>query len=304
MRQERIVELSIGFIGLGEAGSAIARGLVDAGAGTVRAYDIAVESPARRRELESRAESAGVVLCPGLAALAGQSRILMCTVVGSVAVDVAESVCPFLTPDHVYLDLNSVSPEKKRRIAAVIGAAGGRFIEAAVMTNVPKFGHRVPMLLCGDAAPELIGKLAPLGMVLEDFGAEIGRASAAKMFRSLVVKGMEALLLEATMAAARYDVAKEVLDYVTMGYAGLDWNALADNLLTRTALHGTRRAHELLEVAETLEDMGIEPLMASAGAERIRRAADAGLEARFRERPPENYLQVVKAIDAAGTANR
>jgi 3-hydroxyisobutyrate dehydrogenase-like beta-hydroxyacid dehydrogenase len=304
MRQERIVELSIGFIGLGEAGSAIARGLVDAGAGTVRAYDIAVESPARRRELESRAESAGVVLCPGLAALAGQSRILMCTVVGSVAVDVAESVCPFLTPDHVYLDLNSVSPEKKRRIAAVIGAAGGRFIEAAVMTNVPKFGHRVPMLLCGDAAPELIGKLAPLGMVLEDFGAEIGRASAAKMFRSLVVKGMEALLLEATMAAARYDVAKEVLDYVTMGYAGLDWNALADNLLTRTALHGTRRAHELLEVAETLEDMGIEPLMASAGAERIRRAADAGLEARFRERPPENYLQVVKAIEAAGTANR
>lgn len=298
------MELSIGFIGLGEAGSAIARGLVDAGAGTVRAYDIAVESPARRRELESRAESAGVVLCPGLAALAGQSRILMCTVVGSVAVDVAESVCPFLTPDHVYLDLNSVSPEKKRRIAAVIGAAGGRFIEAAVMTNVPKFGHRVPMLLCGDAAPELIGKLAPLGMVLEDFGAEIGRASAAKMFRSLVVKGMEALLLEATMAAARYDVAKEVLDYVTMGYAGLDWNALADNLLTRTALHGTRRAHELLEVAETLEDMGIEPLMASAGAERIRRAADAGLEARFRERPPENYLQVVKAIEAAGTANR
>lgn len=298
------MELSIGFIGLGEAGSAIARGLVDAGAGTVRAYDIAVESPARRRELESRAKSAGVVLCPGLEALAGESRILMCTVVGSVAVDVAASICPFLTPNHVYLDLNSVSPEKKRRIAAVIGAAGAGFVEAAIMTNVPKFGHRVPMLLCGDAASELIGKLAPLGMVLEDFGAEIGRASAAKMFRSLVVKGMEALLLEATMAAARYDVAREVLDYVTMGYAGLDWNALADNLLTRTALHGTRRAHELVEVAETLEDMGIEPLMASAGAERIRRAADAGLEARFREHPPENYLQVVKAIESAGTANR
>lgn len=297
------MELRIGFIGLGEAGTAIARGLVEAGAGAVHAYDVAVETPARRRELESRAESAGVVLSPDLEALAGESRILMCTVVGSVAVDVAESVCPFLTPDHVYLDLNSVSPQKKRRIAAVIEAAGARFVEAAVMTNVPKFGHCVPMLLCGEAAPELIGKLAPLGMVLEDFGAEIGRASAAKMFRSLVVKGMEALLLEATMAASRFDVAKEVLDYVTMGYAGLDWNALADNLLTRTALHGTRRAHELEEVAETLEDMGIDPLMARAGAERIRRAAAAGLEAHFRAHPPENYLQVVKAIESAGTEN-
>lgn len=296
------MEVRIGFIGLGEAGTAIAGGLVATGAGTVRAYDIAMDDPARRRALEERADSAGVALCPSPKSLADASTTLISAVTGSTALPAAAAVSPFLGPDHVYLDLNSVSPENKRRIAAVIETTGARFVEAAVMTNVPKFGHRVPMLLCGEAAPELINTLTPFGMDLEDFGGEIGRASATKMFRSLVVKGMEALLIECALAASRYGVAARVLDYVTKGYGGLDWNSLADNLLTRTALHGTRRAHELEEVADTLRETGIDPLMASAGAERIRRAAAAGLEVRFRGRPPDNYHQVITAIESAGTA--
>lgn len=297
------MDANIGFIGFGEAGAAIAGGLVDAGAGTVRAYDIATEDPALRGDVQSRADSAGVSLSAGLQDLAAASQILVSAVTGAVAGDVAISVSPFLKPEHTYLDLNSVSPGKKRHIAGLVEATGARFVEAAVMTNVPKFGHRVPMLLCGESAPDLIAMLAPLGMELEYFGEQIGRASATKMFRSLVVKGMEALLLECALASSRYSVTEKVLDYVSMGYAGLDWNALADNLLTRTALHGTRRAHELEEAAETLREMGIEPLMANAGAERLNRAAAAGLEARFRNRPPENYHQVIEALESTGVDN-
>lgn len=297
------MDANIGFIGFGEAGAAIAGGLVDAGAGTVRAYDIATEDPALRGDVQSRADSAGVSLSASLQDLAAASQILVSAVTGAVAGDVAISVSPFLKPEHTYLDLNSVSPGKKRHIAGLVEATGARFVEAAVMTNVPKFGHRVPMLLCGESAPDLIAMLAPLGMELEYFGEQIGRASATKMFRSLVVKGMEALLLECALASSRYSVTEKVLDYVSMGYAGLDWNALADNLLTRTALHGTRRAHELEEAAETLREMGIEPLMANAGAERLNRAAAAGLEARFRNRPPENYHQVIEALESTGVDN-
>lgn len=295
------METKIGFIGLGEAGTVIAKGLVAEGGGPLTAYDIALEDPATRPDLENRAARAGVALCPDLRSLADCCNVLVSAVVGAVAVDVARRASAHLGPEHFYLDLNSVSPETKRQIGAVVEASGARFVEAAVMTNVPRAGHGVPMLLCGDAAPQLISMLAPLGMNLTDFGREIGRASAAKMFRSLVVKGLEALLLECVMSASRYGVAREVLEYVGSGYPGLDWNALADNLLTRTALHGTRRAHELDEVADTLKAMGIEPFMARAGAARLKQAAGTGIEERFAKAPPSGYAEVVAAIEAAGS---
>ncbi len=59
------------------------------------------------------------------------------------------------------------------------------------------------MLLCGEAASEVIERLGPFGMDLEDFGPEIGRASAAKMFRSVISKGLEALLLKCALGAGR-----------------------------------------------------------------------------------------------------
>jgi 3-hydroxyisobutyrate dehydrogenase-like beta-hydroxyacid dehydrogenase len=295
------VNVVIGFIGLGEAGTVIAKGLRESGAPRVLAYDVALENDEARVALERRAADAGVELRANLQSLVEESDTVISAVVCSEAVAAAEAAAPHLRADHLYVDLNSVSPDTKRHIAAVVTDAGARFVEAAVMANVPRLGHGVPMLLCGEAVADVIETLAPLGMALEDFGREIGRASAVKMFRSLVVKGLEALFLECVLASSRYGVAKEVLDYVTVGYPGLDWNQLADNLLTRTALHGTRRAHELGEVADTLAGMGIDPLMARAGSERLMRAARLGLDAQFRETPPAGYADVVRAIESKNT---
>lgn len=288
----------IGFIGLGEAGTVIAEGLRASGAPRVLAYDLALENDAARAALERRATDAGVELRADLQSLVGESDIVFSAVVCSAAVAAADAAAPHLRAGHVYIDLNSVSPDTKRRIAAIVTGAGARFVEAAVMANVPRLGHGVPMLLCGDAVADVVETFAPLGMALEDFGREIGRASAVKMFRSLVVKGLEALFLECVLGASRYGVAKEVLDSVTVGYPGLDWNELANDLLGRTALHGTRRAHELGEVAETLAGIGIDPLMARAGSERLMRAARLGLDAQFRAKPPAGYADVVRAIES------
>ncbi len=288
----------IGFIGLGEAGTVIAEGLHASGAPRVLAYDVALENDEARAALERRAADAGVGLHADLQSLVGESDIVFSAVVCSAAVAAAEAAAPHLRAGHVYIDLNSVSPDTKRRIAAIVTGAGARFVEAAVMANVPRLGHGVPMLLCGDAVPDVVETLAPQGMALEDFGREIGRASAVKMFRSLVVKGLEALFLECVLAASRYGVAKEVLDSVTVGYPGLDWNQLANDLLRRTALHATRRAQELGEVAETLAGMGIDPLMARAGSERLMRAARLGLDEQFRAKPPAGYMDVVHAIES------
>jgi 3-hydroxyisobutyrate dehydrogenase-like beta-hydroxyacid dehydrogenase len=298
MRQA-IMGAAVGFIGFGEAGYHIAKGLHGAGLSPIFAYDVALESDAHRARIETRAADADVALCKSLADLARCSEIIFCTVVSSVAITVAKEVVAHLGGQHYYVDLNSTSPAVKKQIAEIIAPSGARFVEAAVMAAVPPFGHKVPMLLCGEAAAKLIGRLSAYGMSLEDFGSEIGRATATKMFRSIVVKGLEALLLECTMAASRYGVCEKVLESVGAGYPGIDWNQLANYLIGRTAVHGERRAHEMEEVALTLQAMGIEPIMAEAAAKRIMGFARLGLKERFDGKAPESYHEVMRALEEA-----
>lgn len=285
----------IGFLGFGEAASTIAAGLHEAGAGEIRAFDV-LAGGAKGATIASRAKAAGVRLAETPAGLAETCDVLFSLVVAGAAVDAARSVAPFLRDAQIFVEMNSVSPERKQEIAEIIRPAGARFVEAAIMANVAGKRHRVPILACGDAVADLVAMLAPFGMEIEDFGPEIGRAAATKMFRSIMVKGLEALFLECTLAASRYGVAERVLASVGEGYPGLDWNRLADVLIARTARHGARRADELDEVASTLRSMGLEPLMASAAAARIRTASVA-LGAAFAEEPPARYRDVVSVIN-------
>ena len=152
----------IGFIGFGAAGSAIAKGLRQAGAPAVAAYDVALESE-QRAGMEKRATEAGVTLAPSVEELVLGSEVIISAVVSSVAVAVAQEAAPYLGPRHIYMDLNSTSPAVKQQAAAVT-ATGARFVEAAVMAAVPPMGHKVPMLVCGEAAPELVARLSAYGM--------------------------------------------------------------------------------------------------------------------------------------------
>ena len=282
----------IGFIGFGEAAAAICEGLAGEGARGIAAFDI---RPRRAQE--------GVAFASSLEDLLRGSDIVFAAVTSAVALRVAKEALPYLSDRHIYVDINSVSPETKIEIGEAVAATGARYVEAAVMAGVPAYKHKVPMLLAGEAAPDLIAIMAPLGMVMEDFGPELGRAAAAKMFRSVVVKGMEALFQECVLGAERYGVSDKVLDSIGDGYPGIDWKALASHLIGRTALHGERRSHEMEEVAETLKSLGIEPLMSAAAAKRIARAAGFGLKETFKGAAPKSYLDVVAAIREAEEKN-
>jgi len=201
-----------------------------------------------------------------------------------------------LKPGQIYIDINSVSPGTKKKIADVINATGARFVECAVMGAVPGPRHEVPILLCGDAAPDVIAALSPFGMNMADLGPEYGRAAATKMFRSVMIKGLEALLQECVLGADKYGAAEQVLESVGEGYPGVDWVQLAHHMLGRTAIHGKRRADEMDEVAATLAELGIEPMMASSAARRIRWAADHGLKEKFGANEPKSFHEVLAII--------
>jgi 3-hydroxyisobutyrate dehydrogenase len=197
------------------------------------------------------------------------------------------------------VDVNSVSPSVKQRVGEIVEAKGARFVEAAVMGPVAIHGHRVPMILAGVAAQELLDLLAPWGMRLEVIGTQVGQASVIKMFRSVLIKGVEALLLECLLAASKFGVEEIVLNSAEESMAGFDWGEWSDYATRRTARHAARRAHEMDEVARTLESLGIQPLMTSAAAQRFHWVAGLGITERFKDRAPDGYKDIIGAIREA-----
>jgi 3-hydroxyisobutyrate dehydrogenase-like beta-hydroxyacid dehydrogenase len=164
------------------------------------------------------------------------------------------------------------------------------------MAAVSQAGHKVPILLAGTAAGDFAASMSPYGMCLEVLGESIGQASAVKMCRSVIMKGVEALILECLLAANRYGVEERVLSSLSRSMQGFDWAKWADYITGRTALHAERRAQELEEASRSLEAIGVEPLMTSAANRRLLWAAGLGLEKRFAGKMPRTYRDVISAI--------
>lgn len=272
----------LGFLGFGEAAAAIAAGLRDdGGLSGIVAFDAAADDPRRAAALSRRAVAAGVALCDRPAALAAEADVVFALVTADVARAAAASLVPHLGPQHIYVDGNSASPATMEAVAEVIAPSGAGFVDAALMAAVPARRHGVPMLLAGPAAPELVRRLAGLGMSLEIVGDRPGQASAVKLCRSLLVKGVEAVVWECALVAEAHGATERVFAGAGDALGGADWRALAGYLMSRTALHGERRAHELVEAAETASAAGVKPVVATAAAERLLAAASLRLDERF-----------------------
>ncbi len=287
----------IAFIGFGEAGPAIASGLTAAGIDDIVAFDILQLAAGQAGEIAARAEAAGARLAASHADAVRGRDVVVSTVTCVDAVGAAEDAAPHMHPGQIYLDVNSVAPETKARVGSALTASGADFVEASIMSPIHPKRHAAPMLLSGPAAPRLIALMAPFGMEMEDMGPEYGRAAATKMFRSIVFKGLEAILQECVVAAGRYGVAEKVLQSIGANYPALDWEKLASYFIGRSVMHGKRRAHEMEEVAVTLRAMGIEPYMAEAAAKRIAWLGEKDLKQAFGGREPEHYRDVLAALD-------
>ena len=288
--------LSIGFVGFGEAAFHIAKGLRQPGIGRITAYDIHTHTSGLGEKIRQRAGETGTRLVESNEQLIRSSEIILSAVTSNQAACAAEQNAPYLHSSLLYADLNSVSPALKQSLARTITATGARFVEVAMMTPVPPYGHRVPMLAGGDGAPQFVERLAPFGMNIEIVSEEVGVASATKMFRSIIVKGMEALITECVLGASRYGAEPRVFASLAETFPGINWKELADYMVGRVVVHGERRAREMEEVAETLRALDIEPIMSEATARRMDWSAQLGLKAMFNGEAPKSYQEVVNAI--------
>lgn len=262
----------IAMIGFGEVGQTFARGLLARDGVRVAAHDVLVGTE-QGAELERRAEALGVILRAGGAGAAEGAVVVISAVTASQAEAVALGARDWLRPGQIFLDVNSAAPTTKRAAAAHVEAAGARYVEGAVMAPVLKPGLAVPILAGGPAAAEAASLLNGLGMNLTPVSTEHGVASAMKLCRSIVIKGLEALMVDCAAACEGWGVREQVFASLGQTFPSIDWHALSDNMRERVATHGVRRSAEMQEAGDMLAALGLSPDLARAVADAQLRGA-------------------------------
>ncbi len=271
----------LGVVGYGEVGKTFAAGLRPRVRGLYVA-DLKLQDPSHAPAM--RAHAQGIDAMPGpLDGLCAQSQLIISSVTASNTLAVAEESAAHLKPGTFFLDLNSASPGTKQQAARAIEAAGGHYIEAGVMTSVPPYGIAVPMLLGGPRAAELAPLLQGWGLDARAVSDRLGVASAIKMCRSIMIKGLEALVIESYATARRYGVEDHVLPSLAETFPSIDWHKQGAYFFSRVVQHGQRRAEEMREAARTVQEAGFAPLMTAPIADKQQWVADLAAAGVFAE---------------------
>jgi 3-hydroxyisobutyrate dehydrogenase-like beta-hydroxyacid dehydrogenase len=278
------MERIIASIGFGEAGQAFARP-------GVRSYDRKVADTTTRAAFFDACRAAGVEGCDTPEAALTGVHAVFSLVTADQALPAARTAAPHLAPSALWFDMNSVAPDTKRAAAQAIAAAGGRYVDVAVMAPVLPARLAVPLLLAGPDAAEAEAVLRDHGFTnVAIAGPTIGDASSIKMIRSVMVKGLEALTAECALAAERAGVRDAVIASLDASWKPQGWESRIDYNLDRMMAHGLRRAAEMEEVAVTLEALGVEPAMTRGTIHRQRALGSLGLT------PPDGLTAKLAAL--------
>jgi 3-hydroxyisobutyrate dehydrogenase-like beta-hydroxyacid dehydrogenase len=278
----------IALLGFGEAGSAIARGLCadngwrgptrpgDNAPRRVIAIDTALDKDARGTALGKEARRLDVAIEGSYTAALAEADLVICAVQGEHALEAAEAAAPLLKKGAHYLDLCTVTGRMSDEDRAPIEAAGGRYIDIAVMGGFFKHGIKAPMLVAGEDVEATVAWMNESGFDAKVLGPKPGSASSVKMIRSVLIKGVEALGVEAYVTAQRQGILEEVMgcmgDVDKVGFANF-----VGTLVQTHVVHAHRRWEEMGLVGKTLHETGVDPLMTEVTERSLRRSVDAGI---------------------------
>jgi 3-hydroxyisobutyrate dehydrogenase-like beta-hydroxyacid dehydrogenase len=281
--------MNIALIGYGEVGRILAEDLSRAGH-AVTGYDVKLHfksgGPMREHALQH-----GVTLAESHADAVRTAELVVSAVTASQTVAAARACAGALSADSFFLDFNSASPGAKLAAAEHVVTHGGRYVEAAVMTSVPPYRIEVPLLLGGPYAELLEPVLDGLGFRAKVASRELGVASATKMCRSVMIKGLEAMVIECLTAARHYGVEDAVLASLKETFPGVDWPKQAAYFFQRVIEHGRRRSEEMREAAVTVRSAGLEPWSATGTAERQAWMADLAGQGLFGDPSREGFAR-------------
>jgi 3-hydroxyisobutyrate dehydrogenase-like beta-hydroxyacid dehydrogenase len=265
--------LRIALIGFGEVGRRFADDLHGNPALALSTYDVLREDGAKRADYERAASERRVSAKESARAACAGAHLVFSAVTAAAAEKVAAEAASFLKSGQIFFDINSAAPGTKQRASAHLSASGADYVEGAVMAPVKKPGIRVSILAGGKRADETAERLNPLGFNIKAISPEIGHASATKLCRSIIIKGLEALVVDCAKASEHAGVREDVFASLKETFPSIDWYALAEDMKERVSTHGMRRSEEMREASEMLSDFGFDAELALAVANAQARGA-------------------------------
>jgi 3-hydroxyisobutyrate dehydrogenase-like beta-hydroxyacid dehydrogenase len=246
--------MNIAILGIGEAGGALARDLLQQGV-TLSGWDP-----------EPQNLPDGLLFAGSNPAAARDADLVLSTNRAAVAVEVAREVLPVLGPGQVYADLNTAAPEIKRQIDELFRDGPAQFADVAIMSPILPHGVRTPTLACGGGAGAFFRILSGYGMPVTVLDGPAGQAAVYKLLRSTFYKGVAAVVLETAEVAEALGLeawAREQMLTV------LKEEAMIDRFIRGSKKHAARRAHEMDAVIDMLTAEGVRPLTSAAARERL-----------------------------------
>lgn len=291
--------LAVGFIGFGEAGAAIAKGLQEEGITRMFLCHLRRDDPGRVARVKEQAREAGGQYMETIPEVVKSAQFIFSVVPPGAAVAAAKKAVGSLRAGKTYLDLTSSFPEDMKAIAAMIELTGAGFVDGTMMGSLPQNRHKVLTYVAGPQAKETAEVLNPWGMNLKVVGDQAGQASAIKLLLSVATKGFESLLVEMLFASHHYGVEEDVLAALNEFFRkGLD--PVINRFVGSDAVHAGRRVKEMESSVKLLESLGVEPLMSRATVQRLRWSASLGLDEHFHGQSPETYQEVIEAWERIG----
>jgi 3-hydroxyisobutyrate dehydrogenase-like beta-hydroxyacid dehydrogenase len=295
-------EFRLGLLGFGEAAARLAGDFRNAGFSPLVAYSRSGAKAKPGDALHEKARALGVTLVKTPAALARQTDVIIALTPGKAAVPALRRILKHLRPDHLYIDASSNSAKAMEQAAALVGDAA-RFVDASVMGPVDIMGLKVPFVASGPHAAEFRDRLTPHGMVINVVGKGPGDASAMKLIRSVLMKGLAMLLLDTMEAAQRRNILDAVIEDSSVTFNEIPFQKIIKRYVGGTAVHCERRVHEMKECLELLHDMGSTDRSTRATISMLREMVKMGMPQKF-TREPDSIHPVIDALIAARDSAR
>ncbi len=290
--------MKLGFIGFGEVGFEMAKGFRSEGLGGISVYDIMKDDAVFGPVISERVQLSGVRLAASAKEVLDQADVVIAAVPGARALQTAAELKDFLKNGTLYVDVSASSPEVKRQIWETIKETGVSFVDAAMLGSLPLYKHKVPTLVSGNGSDKLLESMLPYHMDLEKVSDVPGEATGIKLVRSIIMKGMPALFVEALEAASLMKVDHLILKSLASTMNACPFEETFNRLVTGTAFHAERRAHEMENVIEMLEGLHVEPTMSKATFERLMWLASKNMKEKFGGKTPKEWRDVVTAWES------
>jgi 3-hydroxyisobutyrate dehydrogenase-like beta-hydroxyacid dehydrogenase len=248
--------MQIAILGLGEAGSHFANDLAKKGVKVI-GFD-----PDLKRNLDS-----SIVLAKSNRAAAENADIILSVNLATVSELVAREVAPVLNPKQIYVEMNTISPQAKQLIFNILENTGVQYVDLAIMAPVPPKGILTPFWVSGNGAKALYEQLAHLNLNIKVLSEHVGEASKLKLLRSIVYKGVAAVVCEAVEAGKAFGLEPYIREQIK-SIIGQD-DALIDRFIEGSVTHAGRRVHEMEAVVSMLESVDIQPFMSQASCNHL-----------------------------------